>query len=82
MTKDAMTNDKLLILIHGSGAVRAGQWARALCINESLEIGSVLPYIREAKKAGYGVIVCNPNDNIVPDPASSAATVVLRLMSC
>jgi hypothetical protein len=30
----------------GSGAVRAGMWARALCINESLELGSVLPYIQ------------------------------------
>ena len=27
-SEDAMTCDKLLILIHGSGAVRAGQWAR------------------------------------------------------
>lgn len=28
MSDDAMTNDKLMILIHGSGVVRAGQWAR------------------------------------------------------
>lgn len=32
MTKDAMTCDTLLLIIQGSGAVRAGQWARALCI--------------------------------------------------
>lgn len=70
-----MTNDKLLVLIHGSGAVRAGQWARALCINESLEIGSILPYLRQAKKEGYGVIVCNPNDNKVPDPSVPAPAV-------
>ena len=25
---DAFTNEKLVILIHGSGVVRAGQWAR------------------------------------------------------
>ncbi|KAJ7369908.1 hypothetical protein OS493_035480 [Desmophyllum pertusum] len=28
MSDDAMTSDKLVILIHGSGVVRAGQWAR------------------------------------------------------
>ena len=29
MSPDAKTNpDKLLVLIHGSGVVRAGQWAR------------------------------------------------------
>lgn len=28
MSKNAMKSDKLMILIHGSGVVRAGQWAR------------------------------------------------------
>ena len=28
MSEDAMTANKLMILIHGSGVVRAGQWAR------------------------------------------------------
>ena len=28
MSDDALTCDKLMILIHGSGVVRAGQWAR------------------------------------------------------
>ena len=27
---DARTADKLMIIIHGSGVVRAGQWARRL----------------------------------------------------
>ncbi|KAG2373338.1 hypothetical protein C9374_012204 [Naegleria lovaniensis] len=32
MSKDALTNpNKLLILIQGSGGVRAGQWSRSLC---------------------------------------------------
>ena len=30
MSDDALTCDKLMILIHGSGVVRAGQWARRL----------------------------------------------------
>ena len=28
------TNKRIVILIHGSGVVRAGQWARRLIINE------------------------------------------------
>lgn len=32
MSDDAMTKDKLMILIHGSGVVRAGQWARRYLI--------------------------------------------------
>ena len=30
-SEDALTNpDKIMVLIHGSGVVRAGQWARRL----------------------------------------------------
>eukprot|EP01130_Rhizamoeba_saxonica_P010068 TRINITY_DN4123_c0_g1_i1.p1 TRINITY_DN4123_c0_g1~~TRINITY_DN4123_c0_g1_i1.p1 ORF type:complete len:342 (+),score=60.13 TRINITY_DN4123_c0_g1_i1:47-1072(+) len=57
------TCNKLIVLIQGSGAVRAGQWARALCINDSLETGSILPYLNKAQELGYGVIVPNPNFN-------------------
>ncbi|KAK3607074.1 hypothetical protein CHS0354_027936 [Potamilus streckersoni] len=55
--------DKLMILVHGSGAVRAGQWARRLIINEGLDIGTQLPYIRRAHEHGYSVIVANANIN-------------------
>jgi len=41
---------RLVLLIQGSGAVRAGQWARALCINEGLETGSILGYLSECYK--------------------------------
>lgn len=40
---------------------RAGQWARRLCINDSLDTGSILPYLEKCKELGYGVIVLNPN---------------------
>ncbi|KAL6051577.1 Cotranscriptional regulator FAM172A [Balamuthia mandrillaris] len=81
MSEDALTNpDRLLLLVQGSGAVRPGQWARALCINNSLEHGTIFPYLKEAKKGGYGVIVFNPNQNgeIIeqtagPDPKSKEA---------
>jgi hypothetical protein len=69
LTPDALTCDALLLLIQGSGAVRAGQWARAVCLNDSLEKGSILPYLARAKKNGMGVIVFNPNLTSVDVPA-------------
>lgn len=63
---DALSNPyKLMILIHGSGVVRAGQWARSLIINDSLQSGTQIPYIKKAKALGYGVFVFNTNDNTV-----------------
>lgn len=69
LTPDALTCDRLMLLIQGSGAVRAGQWARAVCLNDSLEMGSILPYLARAKKNGMGVVVFNPNLNHVEQPA-------------
>jgi len=66
VSQNWQTADKLMLLIQGSGAVRAGQWARALCMNESLETGSQIPYIQQALLEGYGVIVFNPNLNRLP----------------
>lgn len=76
---------KLLILIHGSGVVRAGQWARryfltlqhyiiifiymgvyntfSLIINQSLNHGTQIPYIKKALELGYDILVTNTNDN-------------------
>ncbi|XP_041101221.1 cotranscriptional regulator FAM172A homolog isoform X3 [Polyodon spathula] len=66
LTEDALSNpDKLLVLIHGSGVVRAGQWARRLIINEDLDSGTQIPFIKRAMEEGYGVIVLNPNENYI-----------------
>ncbi|XP_037083180.1 cotranscriptional regulator FAM172A homolog [Pollicipes pollicipes] len=54
---------RLLLLVHGSGVVRAGQWTRRLIINNGLQEGTQLPYIKRALAAGYGVLVLNTNDN-------------------
>uniref|UniRef100_A0A673FQF6 Protein FAM172A n=1 Tax=Sinocyclocheilus rhinocerous TaxID=307959 RepID=A0A673FQF6_9TELE len=76
MSEDALTNpEKIMVLIQGSGVVRAGQWARRLIINEDLNSGTQIPFINRAKEEGYGVIVLNPNENSlevekVPDPAN------------
>jgi hypothetical protein len=67
LSKDALTNpDKLLIIIQGSGAVRPGQWSRALCINDSLHTGACLDYIEQAMNEGYAVMVLNPNTVLAP----------------
>ncbi|XP_033750693.1 LOW QUALITY PROTEIN: cotranscriptional regulator FAM172A-like [Pecten maximus] len=63
MSNDIMTARRLMILIHGSGAVRAGQWARKLIINDCLDSGTQLPFIRWAQEHGFSVIVANPNLN-------------------
>nr|XP_040221613.2 FAM172 family protein homolog CG10038 isoform X3 [Anopheles coluzzii] len=54
---------KLLVLIHGSGVVRAGQWARSLIINDCLDSGTQIPYIRRGRELGYEVLLLNTNDN-------------------
>jgi len=55
--------DRIVLLIQGSGAVRAGQWARALCLNASLNEGSILPYLQRLHARGIAVVVFNPNLN-------------------
>lgn len=37
------SSDSAMVLIQGTGQVRAGVWARSVCINESFEKGSMLP---------------------------------------
>ena len=45
------------------GVVRAGQWSRRLIINDGLEQGSQLPYIKRAIDRGYSILVMNTNLN-------------------
>lgn len=63
-TKTNFANTKkLLILIQGSGLVRAGVWSGTLIYNETINHGTQIPYIRRAKHLGYAVLVVNPNYN-------------------
>lgn len=56
-------NSKLLLLIQGSGAVRAGLWARSVCINDSLTTGTVFPFLDYANNNNFDVLIFNPNFN-------------------
>nr|XP_057927907.1 cotranscriptional regulator FAM172A homolog isoform X2 [Doryrhamphus excisus] len=66
LSPNALSNaSKLLVLIQGSGVVRAGQWARRLIINQDLDSGTQIPFITRAMEEGYSVMVLNPNENFL-----------------
>jgi len=67
VSPDFQNKEQLVCLIHGSGVVRAGQWARRLIINNDLDKGTQIPYILRSIKAGYGVVVFNTNQNTYVD---------------
>ncbi|KCV71768.1 hypothetical protein H696_01186 [Fonticula alba] len=64
------TCERLVVLIQGKGAVRPGQWARSLIMNDNMEAGAIFPYLREIFARGLGVIVLNPNNNHVEFPGA------------
>ncbi|CAF4955809.1 unnamed protein product [Pieris macdunnoughi] len=64
ITKQSQSIKKtLMVLIQGSGAVRAGQWARSLIINNNLDMGTQIPYIQMGIKRNFGILIMNPNEN-------------------
>lgn len=63
ISENFYTADRVLIIVQGSGAVRPGQWARALCINQSLKAGTIFDYLDIARESNLGVIVLNPNND-------------------
>merc|ERR1719270_2977930 len=63
ISNDCFSKEIICLIIQGSGTVRAGQWARSVCINDCLGGGSCLNYIHECFERDWGVIVLNPNLN-------------------
>ena len=64
--------EKLAVLIHGTGKVRAGLWSRKEAVNYGLDQGSQLPYIKELMEEDYGIICLNTNQ-IIPEYKDSLA---------
>jgi hypothetical protein len=63
MTKDALTTtDKLLVLVPGS-QVDPGIWSRRIMCDENINDGSMLTTCYKAVKAGFEIIITNPNAN-------------------
>lgn len=54
---------KALVLIQGTGKVRPGVWSRYCCVNESLDIGSMIPYIVHGKRLEHSIAILNPNES-------------------
>ncbi|KAL0485445.1 cotranscriptional regulator FAM172 [Acrasis kona] len=64
LSDDFYTNNTaVVVLIQGSGFVRAGQWSCGLCLNIGVEHGSMMSYLTRAKESGYAYIILNPNYN-------------------
>ena len=61
--KESNNEKTALVLIQGTGNVRAGIWARSVCINDDFENGTMLPQIKWAFQKNFPVIVMNPNFN-------------------
>lgn len=59
---DLRTNGRaLLVLMPGSGSVRAAIWGRQLCVADCIEHGSAVRYIRAAVSRGWAVVCFDPN---------------------
>lgn len=41
-------------------------WARSVCINDGLNLGSVLPFLKFAEEKDWQVIIFNPNERHDP----------------
>ena len=61
-TQDFPTNPKCLIIIQGTGPAKLGVWARSVSINENLKLGTMAPYLENAIKNKFSVIIFNPNE--------------------
>ena len=60
-------NERLLVIIPGSKPAKPGIWADISAIQNSLNIGSMIPYIKRAVNEGYSIIILNPNKNRASD---------------
>lgn len=61
-TADLLTNPHgLLVLVPGSGEVRAGIWGRKLCVTDCLEHGTMAAMFRAARRRGWAAVSLDPN---------------------
>jgi len=74
-SSDWQSSERLLVLVHGSGVVRAGQWARRLIINDCLSTGTMAPFIARARSRGCATLLLNTNQRSVALPDGGAVAV-------
>lgn len=56
---------KLLVFVAVSRGLFPGLWSRGLVLHAGVKAGSMLEYFRKAIDEGYGIIVANPNKNVI-----------------
>lgn len=56
---------KLLVFVAVSRGLFPGLWSRGLVLHAGVKAGSMLEYFRKALDEGYGIIVANPNKNVI-----------------
>lgn len=59
------TAKKLLVFVAVSRGLYPGLWGRGLVLHAGVKSGSMLDYFRKAIDEGYGIIVANPNKNVI-----------------
>lgn len=60
---DYCVAEKLLVFVCSSRGLSCGIWSRSLLLHDGVSVGSMIPYFQAARRAGYGVLVMNPNMN-------------------
>lgn len=68
--------EKLLVFVCSSRGLSSGIWSRSLLLQDGIQVGSMIPYFENAIKAGFGILVMNPNENtkLVTDPLTGKQT--------
>jgi hypothetical protein len=56
---------KLLVFVVVSRGLFPGRGSRGLVLHAGVKSGSMLDYFRTAIAQGYGILVCNPNKNVI-----------------
>jgi hypothetical protein len=86
-TPDFRHNPEMTVIIHGSGNVQSGVWARKLCCSQGLQYGSQLPYIKHFTGKGQSVVCLNTNEphhktTKKPDPYGHAKSAFAEVIMC
>ncbi|ETL92608.1 AGC/AKT protein kinase, variant [Phytophthora nicotianae] len=65
VSRNYETCKKLLVFVAVSRGLYPGLWSRGLVLHAGVKSGSMLEYFRKAIDEGYGIIVANPNKNVI-----------------
>lgn len=63
-SQDFSIAEKLLVFVCSSRGLSCGIWSRSVLLQDGAPAGSMIPYFKSAMRAGYGVLVMNPNMNM------------------